>query len=122
MIKDYEFKEGEITRQYENEVLLEDTVWRGRIEISGLIRVPEKVRLIIVPGTVVEFKKRDTNGDGIGENGLLMQGVLIAKGTEEDPIIFRSAEKNRGMGDWETSLNTSGSKMPTEDCISISQT
>ncbi|MCK5506468.1 MAG: right-handed parallel beta-helix repeat-containing protein, partial [Thermodesulfovibrionia bacterium] len=101
LMKDYEVEAGEITKQYENEVLLGDTIWKGRIEVSGLIRVPEKVRLIIVPGTIVEFKKRDTNGDGIGENGLLMQGVLIAKGTQENPIVFRSAEKYRGMGDWD---------------------
>ena len=99
--KDYTVEAVEITKQYEDEVLLGDTIWRGRIEVSGLIRVPEKVRLIITPGTIVEFKKRDTNGDGIGENGILMQGILIAKGTEKAPIIFRSAEKYRGMGDWD---------------------
>lgn len=99
--KDYTVKTVETTKQYGDEVLLGDTIWRGRIEISGLIRVPEKVRLIITPGTIVEFRKRDTNGDGIGENGILMQGILIAKGSEENPIIFRSAEKYRGMGDWD---------------------
>lgn len=99
--KDYTVETVETTKQYGDEVLLGDTIWRGRIEVSGLIRVPEKVRLIITPGTIVEFKKRDTNGDGIGENGILMQGILIAKGSEENPVIFRSAEKYRGMGDWD---------------------
>lgn len=101
LMKDYTVRKRETAKEYENEVLLNDTVWDGKIEINGLVRVPEKVRLIIVPGTTVEFTKRDTNGDGIGENGLLMQGTLIAKGTEENPIVFRSAEKQRRMGDWD---------------------
>ncbi len=101
LVPDYLAREMDTTKQYKDEVLLGDTIWRGRIEIDGLIRVPENVRLIILPGTIVEFKKRDTNNDNIGENGLLMQGVLIAKGTEENPIIFRSAEKERRRGDWD---------------------
>lgn len=108
----------EITRQYEDHVLLENTVWRGRIVINGIVRVPEKMRLVIVPGTIVEFTKKDTNGDGIGENGLLMQGVLIAKGTRDNPIIFRSAEITRSMGDWDAIniLNSDGVQNLVEHC------
>jgi parallel beta-helix repeat protein len=98
--KYYELPEKEVSKKYKDEVLLGDTIWRGRIEIDGLIRVPEGVRLIIMPGTIIEFKRKDTDGDGVGENGLLMQGVLIAKGTREKPIIFRSAERYPGRGDW----------------------
>ncbi len=97
---DYKLDSMEISRKYGEGVILADTVWRGRIEISGQVRVPENVRLVIMPGTIVEFRKKDTNGDGIGENGIMMQGVLIAKGTKVNPIIFRSAEIPRRMGDW----------------------
>ncbi len=100
LLKDYQLDDREIVKRYGEGVLLADTIWRGRVEISGLIRVPAHVRLIIMPGTVVEFRKKDTDGDGIGENGIMMQGVLIAKGTPDNPIIFRSAEKPRKMGDW----------------------
>jgi parallel beta-helix repeat protein len=100
-----------VSKRYGEEVLTVDTVWQGSIEIDGVIRVPEGVRLIVLPGTVVEFKKRDTNGDGIGENGLLIQGLLIAKGTLESPIVFRSAEKNRRMGDWDA-INIMSSNGP----------
>lgn len=118
IIENYTVPHKEITKRYEDQALLEDTVWRGRIEISGLIRVPEKVRLIIVPGTVIEFTKKDTNGDGIGENGLLMQGVLIAKGTRDNPIIFRSAELSRSMGDWDAIniMNSDGAQNLVEYC------
>lgn len=99
--KEYTISDRAITRIYSHEVLTGDTVWRGRVQIEGLVRVPPDVRLIIMPGTVIEFRKDDTNRDGIGENGLMMQGLLVAKGTKEDPVIFRSAEKVRRMGDWD---------------------
>jgi len=98
---EYQLEDREITKKYGEGFLLADTVWSGRVEISGLIRVPENVRLIIMPGTTVEFRKKDIDGNGIGENGLLIQGVLIAKGTKERPIIFRSAETPRRKGDWD---------------------
>lgn len=91
-----------VSRRYGDAVFRGDTIWQGRIEVSGIVRVPEGSRLLIVPGTIVEFLKKDTNNDGIGENGLLIQGQLIAKGTREKPILFRSAEKNRSMGDWDS--------------------
>ena len=101
-IKEYKSDKKELSRRYRDEVLLGDTVWQGRLEINGIIRVPEGSRLIIMPGTVIEFRKKDTNSDGIGENGLMVQGVLIAKGTPENPIIFRSAEKQKDIGDWDS--------------------
>lgn len=107
-----------ISKRYGEEVLTVDTIWQGNIEIDGTIRVPEGVRLIVLPGTVIEFKKRDTNGDGIGENGLLIQGLLIAKGTGENPIVFKSAEKNAGMGDWDAIniMNSNGPQNLIEYC------
>ncbi|RII26422.1 MAG: hypothetical protein CXR31_10675 [Geobacter sp.] len=90
-----------VGRRYKDEALRGDTVWQGRVEVGGIVRVPEGSRLIVLPGTIVEFSKKDTNGDGIGENGLQIQGRLIAKGTREHPIIFRSAENGKKMGDWD---------------------
>ncbi len=100
-IRDYKAEKKETSRIYKDEVMLGTTVWQNRVEVNGIIRVPQNSRLIILPGTVVEFIKKDTNNDGIGEHGLLIQGVIIAKGTSEDPIIFRSAEKQKRMGDWD---------------------
>jgi len=100
--------EREITRIYTDEALVGQTIWKNRVVIDGIVRVPPEARLIIMPGTLVEIKKRDTNGDGIGENGLLVQGHFIAKGTPQQPIIFRSAETTRRMGDWDA-INILGS-------------
>ncbi|GFE56431.1 hypothetical protein AOG1_03100 [Geobacter sp. AOG1] len=110
--------EPPVDRRYKDEALRGDTVWQGRVEVGGIVRVPEGSRLIVMPGTIVEFSKKDTNGDGIGENGLLIQGRLIAKGTREHPIIFRSAEKEKGMGDWDAIniMNSAGAQNLIEYC------
>ncbi len=107
-----------LARSYGDEVLLGETVWQGRIEVSGQVRVPDGARLVILPGTIVEFKRRDTNGDGIGENGLLVQGVLVAKGTKAEPIFFRSAERQPRMGDWDAVniMNSDGVQNLIEYC------
>lgn len=111
-------KEQEARRSYGDEVLLGDTVWQGRIQVTGLIRLPVGSRLIVLPGSVIEFSKNDTNNDGIGENGLMIQGVLIAKGTLKNPIIFRSSEKNRKPGDWDAIniINSDGARNLIEYC------
>lgn len=95
-------RELPVSRRYRDEAFRGDMVWQGRIEVAGTIRVPQGSRLVIMPGTIVEFVKKDTNGDGIGENGIMVQGRLIAKGTKEEPIVFRSAEKEKSMGDWDS--------------------
>lgn len=100
--KEYTVQESEKGRVYSDEALLGETVWQGRIEVNGLVRVPENSRLIILPGTVVEFRMKDTNNDRIGESGLMIQGVIIAKGSAEHPIIFRSAQKLRQIGGWDS--------------------
>jgi parallel beta-helix repeat protein len=97
---EYQAEEKEKSRIYNDEVILGTVYWQGRIEVNGSIRVPGNARLIIMPGTVVEIRKKDTNNDGIGENGFFIQGNIIAKGTKENPIFFRSAEKEKGVYDW----------------------
>lgn len=97
----YSTTEKDKNAPYQSESLLGVVVWKDRVTINGVVRIPPKSRLIIMPGTIVEFSKADSNGDGIGENGLLVMGMLVAKGTKEQPIIFRSAETDRKMGDWD---------------------
>lgn len=108
----------QLTRSYSDEVLIGDTVWRGRIRVDGNLRIPEGSRLLITPGTVIEFSKKDTNGDGIGENGILIQGMLVAKGTKEKPIRFRSAELIKNIGDWDSInlMNSDKSENLIENC------
>jgi len=107
-----------VTRVYRDEALLGDTVWRGRVRVDGNLRIPEGSRLLITPGTIVEFSRKDTNSDGIGENGILIQGTLTAKGTKEAPIIFRSAENYRRIGDWDSVnlMNSDKAENLVENC------
>lgn len=99
---------GVTRRMYSDEVLTGDTLWQGMIRVEGVVRVPDNGRLVILPGTVVEFVKKDSNNDGIGESGLQVQGVLFAKGNPAHPIVFRSAEKVKKAGDWDA-INILGS-------------
>ncbi|AJE02480.1 right-handed parallel beta-helix repeat-containing protein [Geobacter pickeringii] len=110
--------EPPVGRSYRDEVLRGETIWQGRVVVGGLLRVPEGSRLVVMPGTIVEFTKKGTNGDGIGENGLLIQGRLVAKGTAEQPIVFRSAEAARKMGDWDAIniMNSAGAQNIIEHC------
>ena len=116
---DYTLPTGLVSpRRYGDDVLLGETVWQGRIVISGIVRVPENSRLVVLPGTVVEFRRKDTTGSGIGENGLLIQGRFIAKGTPQQPIFFRSGEKDRRPGDWDAIniMNSDGAQNLIEYC------
>ncbi|MEN8135327.1 MAG: right-handed parallel beta-helix repeat-containing protein [Thermodesulfobacteriota bacterium] len=106
----YETPIAPLSATYRDEALPDYTVWKGRVLVDGQLRLPPESRLVIMPGTIIEFTKKDTNNDGIGENGLQVQGLIIAKGTPEKPIIFRSAEKVRSMGDWD-SINILGSDL-----------
>ena len=106
--KVYELPALKLTKVYKNETINGFVIWHDRVRVEGQVRVAPKGRLVIMPGTVVEFTKRDSNGDAIGENGILAQGGFIAKGTPKRPIIFRSAEANPAMGDWDA-INILGS-------------
>jgi nitrous oxidase accessory protein NosD len=117
--RSYSLEDRVTTQIYKDEALLGVTVWQGRILVEGVVRVPPEAQLLIMPGTIVEFSKRDTNNDGIGENGINVQGRFIAKGTSSAPIIFRSAEKAPAMGDWD-SINILGSDL-SQNLIEFSQ-
>jgi nitrous oxidase accessory protein NosD len=107
-----------IAKQIGDTALLGDTLWSGRIIVSGQVRVPEGSRLLIAPGSIIEFRRLDTNGDSLGESGILIQGVLIAKGTAAQPITFRSAEAARKPGDWDSIniMNSDGVRNLVEHC------
>jgi parallel beta-helix repeat protein len=80
--------------------LWQDTVWTGRVLVDGILTIPLGVTLEIRPGTEIRFSRRDTNGDGIGENEIFIQGTLRAVGTAAQPVRFTSAEADPVPGDW----------------------
>jgi len=81
------------------QTLWKDAVWEGEVLIDGVLTVAPGVTLAIRPGTVVRFTFRDTNGDGIGENEIFIQGILKAAGSAGAPIRFTVAGEPR-PGAW----------------------
>jgi hypothetical protein len=81
--------------------LEKDLALSGDVVVDGVVRVGPGARLSIAPGTRLFFTFRDTDGDGIGENGLFLQGSLDARGTKEKPIGFYP-DDGGGRGRWDS--------------------
>jgi len=89
----------EVTRLHD-QTFNKDQTWSGTVVIDGVVQFAPEATLTVMPGTVVKFTKTDTDGDGIGENEIYVQGRIIAKGTDDRPITFTSAEEKKRPGDW----------------------
>ena len=57
-------------------------------------------KLVIAPGTDIRFVRRDRDQDGLGDATLVVEGELLAIGSQRQPIRFRSAEAEPQPGDW----------------------
>lgn len=87
-------------RAYRGESFIgEDTTWAGEILVDGTVMVSPAARLTVAPGTVVRFAFRDSDGDGVGESELFVQGRLVAEGTAAAPIVFTALD-GAGPGRW----------------------
>ncbi len=84
----------------EDSVIEGKVVWSGEVHIDGVVTVKKTGHLTIEPGTRVLFAARDKDGDGIGDAELLVEGALIARGTEDAPIVFTSAAEQPKASDW----------------------
>ena len=92
-----------VTREYMGEVALsEDTVWSGTVVIDGQVAVPAEFSLTIEPGTHVLFSFRDTNGDGLGESWIIVQGTIKVMGEEDAWVLFDSEDPVAGPGAWDS--------------------
>lgn len=72
-------------------VIDNDTTWKGRVRVEREVIVAAGATLTVRPGASVIFRKGA---------GLVVDGVLVARGTRETPILFASAESAPGRGDW----------------------
>jgi hypothetical protein len=83
---------------YHNKTLTEDTEWSGEVLVDGALTIAPQATLTIAPGTVVGFRH------SAGESGaaiLIVQGRIVAKGTNDKPILFRSSLHEAGSGSWQ---------------------
>jgi len=91
-------------------VISSDTSWQGKVEVEGILSVPDGVTLTIMPGTVVSFMKTAASvkegGEGeasevlIPGSGIRVEGKVIAEGTKDGVISFTSTEPKPAPGDW----------------------
>ncbi|HLB25738.1 MAG TPA: hypothetical protein VJM83_05375, partial [Nitrospirota bacterium] len=72
--------DGEVLRLHDH-TFNTDQTWSGDIVIDGVVQFAPEATLTVLPGTVVKFTKTDTDGDGIGENEVYVQGRVVANGT-----------------------------------------
>ena len=80
-----------------------DRTLSGDVVVDGVIRVAPGATLTVLPGGRIFFSFRDTDGDGIGESGIFLQGNLRAVGTVEKPIGFYPADPSSGdRGRWDS--------------------
>ena len=98
--------------------LEKDTVWSGKVTVTGDVYVTPGVTLTVMPGTIVKFKKVEENMDNnlygldspyypVAE--LIIRGRLISEGTADKNIVFTSAELEPRPADW-GALNFLGSE------------
>ncbi len=91
---------GKSASVYRDDLIKEDMVWSGQIFIDGTVKVAKGATLTISPGTDIRFVRKDADKDGLGDAALAVEGRLIAIGSRQQPIRFRSAAENPQPGDW----------------------
>ena len=94
-------------------VLQQDAVWSGIVVVDGVVVVGRRARLTITPGTVVLCMRRDSNHDGVGDSEIRVLGQIVAQGTAEHPIVFKSGEKKPAPLDWSYLLIFTSGKVNT---------
>jgi hypothetical protein len=97
-------------------LLTEDIVWKGEALVEGWVTVAPQATLTVTPGTVIRFRK---NGAGV-QGGLLVQGRIIAKGTEASPVIFTANFAEPETGDWQGIVLLSSEKKNLMEHVRIS--
>lgn len=84
----------------------ENLVWKKEwspIDIEGDIRVPPLYTLTIEPGTSIRFLAESDSSTGFKKNvcEFIVEGTLIARGTENEPIKFLSQSSVPLKDDWD---------------------
>ena len=83
--------------------LIVDEIWSGTINLTGDVTVPQVVTLTIEAGTEVVFPPEADDTAGGSDSlltELIINGSLVAEGTEGSPIFFTSGAFSDAKGDW----------------------
>ncbi len=84
----------------------ENIVWKkswSPINIEGDITIPSRYSLTIEPGTSIRFLANSSENNAINNNlcEFIVEGTLIACGTEDEPIKFLSQSSIPQKTDWD---------------------
>ena len=92
---------GQITI-VKNKQVTGQTRWSGTVVIQGDVTIARGARLIIEPGTIVQFAARDVHRSGSDPTRceLIVKGALFARGQIDKKIVFTSAAEKPKMHDW----------------------
>ncbi|MEK7606908.1 MAG: right-handed parallel beta-helix repeat-containing protein [Patescibacteria group bacterium] len=106
--------------------------WSGDIIVTGDVLFAPWVSLAIKPGTKIFFEKKPdidgtnwtkwadayikdhndpTGKEGYAESHFDIAAKIIALGTQEEPIVFTSAQTNKEYADWDQLVLFSGSRL-----------
>lgn len=77
--------------RFASQIIAEDTLWQGAIQVNGMVTVAAQATLTIMPGTVVRFS---------ADSGLLVLGRVVAKGTTALPVLLTSNFLHPAHADW----------------------
>jgi len=84
---------------YHNELLTEDTEWFGEVVVNGVLTIAPQATLTIAPGTMIRFHSPASEKTGLPV--LIVQGRIVATGSADKPIVFRSDLPDVKFGNWQ---------------------
>ena len=70
----------------------DDAVWSGEYIVTGLVSVEAGATLTVMPGSRVTFRGKEAR--------LMVSGVLVAEGSEEELITFTGGPRSVEEGKW----------------------
>ncbi|HES59763.1 MAG TPA: hypothetical protein ENO18_04955, partial [Caldithrix sp.] len=91
------------TRTIDGQTINQTVSWSGEIRITADVVVAPSGILIIEQGTKIVFEAHTDNkksGEDPTRCELIVKGVLLAKGTANNKIVFTSSAQSPRMGDW----------------------
>ncbi|GAB4303771.1 MAG: hypothetical protein Fur0034_20110 [Desulfuromonadia bacterium] len=86
---------GFAAETYRDTVITQDTIWRERVSIDGVVMVAPQATLSIRPGTDVLFAGYSSV---TARSALVVQGRIDASGTAEAPVRFAASSTHPWSG------------------------
>jgi hypothetical protein len=84
---------------YHNALMTEDTEWFGEVAVNGVLTIAPQATLTIAPGTIIRFHRPSSEKSALPV--LVVQGRIVANGSGDNPIVFRSNLPLVKSGDWQ---------------------